>query len=412
LSVNGVKRCKRIYVCIFGDVGTAEAAVKARKYSCRPKAQFEVMPPNDGSHCGTLHFMDISLLKRYISHSGSVLLKYRLLSMASDDDLLHWSVSREECCARIERNRSPIKIVLKTKNDPFFIERWIKHHTKIVGNKNLIIFDNMSDDREVLSVYEEYRDQVEIIRFSGSHNDVHHTLLYRELYRSLARSSEFCIFLDTDEYLILIEDNKYFSDDRIVTFVGGNKGYDLFPSTWLWNVNWSPVQFSCGTEVADLANKLACGKPLIRSDAIPTGYFNHNFQLGSRIFAPPFKTNLFLLHLAHLYPQQRISTNMNKLISRGLARTSDSPESLAQRDDITDGVPAGYVKEIRDFLALDERQTLGKSTLRSGCLELSPNQTISYYSHAERKAIDDFISDPQPAYDSITNHYRLSAVSS
>jgi hypothetical protein len=331
--------------------------------------------------------------------------------MANDHNLLNWSVNREEFCARIERTRSPIKIVLKTKNDPFFIDRWIKHHTKIVGSENLIIFDNMSDDEEVLSVYQRYRDQVAIVRFSGSHNDVHHTSLYRELYRSLARSSEFCIFLDTDEYLILIEDNKYYDDDRIMTFVSGNKNYDLFPSTWLWNANWSAVQFNCGTEATDLANQLACGKPLIRSDTIPTGYVNHNFQLGTEIFAPPFKTNLFLLHLAHLYPQQRISTNMNKLISRGLARADDSPESLARRGDITGEVAAGYAKEIRDLLALNERQNLGSSTLRSGCLELSPNQTVSYYSDAERKAINDFISDPQPAYDSIANHYRLSAVS-
>lgn len=325
--------------------------------------------------------------------------------MASDDSLLHWSVNSEELCARIERTRSTVKIVLKTKNDPFFIERWIKHHAKIVGGENLIIFDNMSDDPNVLSVYRRYRERVEIVRFSGSHNDLHHSLLYKELYRSLARSSEFCVFLDTDEYLILIENDKYYDDDRIITFVSDNKAYDLFPSTWLWNANWSPVQFSCGTGAADLADKLACGKPLIRSDAIPTGYFNHNFQLSSKIFAPPFKTNLFLLHLAHLYPQQRISTNINKLISRGLARADDSPAMFAKRSDITDKVAASYVKEIRDFLALNECQNPGRSTLKPGCLELSLNQTISYYSNVERKAINDFISDPYPAYDAIANYY-------
>jgi hypothetical protein len=331
--------------------------------------------------------------------------------MTHDVGFPSWEANRSEFCARIEKVRSPIKILLKTKNDPFFIERWIAHHMKIVGPESLIIFDNMSDDPEVLSVYRKYRGSINIVRFADRHFNLHHTYLYDDLYRSLAKSSEYFIFIDTDEYLVLIDDDdRYHADDRIPAFVMSNRNYDLFPSTWLLNANWSPTQFSCGTERRDLANDLACGKPLIRSDKIPIGYVNHNFQLGTRLFAPPFRTSLFLLHLAHLIPRQRISSNMNKLAAEGIARPGESPESVAARTDITDEIMAIYVREIRDFLPFDGRTDLSGAALGPGCLELMPNGTVCYYGDAERKLLNGFIADAKPVYDSIADHYRLSSV--
>ena len=326
--------------------------------------------------------------------------------VASGEDFPRWETDWAEFCTRIERDRAPIKIVLKTKNDRFLIERWIRHHVKIVGPENLFIFDNMSDDPDVLSVYREYRDAIGIIRFADRHNNLHHTGLYRDLYRSLAKSSEYFLFLDTDEYFILIENDKYYDDDSILRFVMSNRNFDLFPGTWLWNANWSPQQFNC----SELASNLACGKPLIRSSKMPIGYVNHNFQLSTRLFAPPFKTNLFLLHLGRLFPQQRISTNMNKLIGGGIARPGESPESIVRRNDIADKQMADYVNEIRDCLALEKRTDLGNAPLEAGCLELSSGGSISYYSGAERKALNDFIADPTQAYHSLPHHYWLDAV--
>jgi hypothetical protein len=326
--------------------------------------------------------------------------------VAGGEHFPRWETDSAEFCAQIERDHAPIKIVLMTKNDRFLIKRWIQHHAKIVGPENLIIFDNMSDDPEVLSVYREYRDWIGITRYADGHDNLHHTGLYRDLYRSLAKSSEYFLLLDTDEYLILIEDDKHYDDDSILTFVMGNRNFDLFPGTWLWNANWSPQQFNCG----ELVRNLALGKPLIRSSKIPTGYVNHNFQLSTRLFAPPFKTNLFVLHLGRLFPKQRISTNMNKLIRAGIAHPEETPKSIARRNDIADEMMAGYVNEIRDCLASEERTDLGNAPLDAGCMELSAGGTICYYGAAERKALNDFIADPRQAYDALPQHYRLSAV--
>ena len=330
--------------------------------------------------------------------------------MQSGQDIPRWDADYAAFCAQIERVRSPLKIILKTKNDPFFIARWIEHHLKIVGPENLIIFDNMSDDPEVLSVYREYAGKIAIIKFAGRHNDLHHTGTYKALYDALAQSSAYFLFIDTDEYLVLIEDDTYCDGDCIVKFILENRHYPLFPTVWLWNANWNSRQFLCGTEPAYLANNLALGKPLIRADRIPIGYVNHNFQLGNRLFRPPFKSNLFLLHLAYLIPEQRIATNMNKLIARELVRVGESPETIARRSDITEGDAASYVSGIRDCLALAGRKELGNAALGAGCLELLPNGAISYYSDAERKAINELIAHPRSVYALIPNHYRLSVV--
>ena len=82
----------------------------------------------------------------------------------------HWNEHREECCRAIAGTKATFKILLKTKDDPFLLERWISHHQRIVGPDNIIIFDNMSTNPAVLYLYEKCRDTVRVIRFPGRHN--------------------------------------------------------------------------------------------------------------------------------------------------------------------------------------------------------------------------------------------------
>src|ERR1700690_1579011 len=322
------------------------------------------------------------------------------MAPARGDDISRWESDSAEICDRIGRVRAPIKILLKTKNEPFFIERWIAHHAKIVGPENVIVFDNMSDDPQVLAVYRKWRGEIPIVRFGLGHFclNIHHTYLYGDLYRALAKSCDYFLSLDTDEFLVLMNDDRYYHDDRIVSFVEENSTYDLFPATWLPNANWSAELFNCGPQAVDLARNLACGKPLIRSDKIPTGFSNHTFQLGVRLFAPPFKANLFLLHLSRLNPRQRMTANMNKLVAAAVAAPGQSPETIALRTDITDPIMAGYVDEIRDCLAA-ERAPSGVASLGPGCLKLGNDGAVAYYGEAERDLITDYITDPRPVYD-------------
>ena len=67
--------------------------------------------------------------------------------------LLDWSSAQQQICALIAAHRSQMKIVLKTKDDIFFLPRWVEHHRKIVGEKSLVIFDNGSTNPAVLDFY-------------------------------------------------------------------------------------------------------------------------------------------------------------------------------------------------------------------------------------------------------------------
>jgi hypothetical protein len=325
-------------------------------------------------------------------------------------DIPVWETDRAEICAQLERVRSPIKILLITRNESLFLERWIEHHARIVGLENLVIFDNMSVDPHVLSVYQRYRGRIQIARLKGHYATIFHARAQADLYRSLAKSSDYFLFIDTDEYLVAVENGNYVSDERVAAFVMRNSACDLFPTTWLWNVNWNATQFHCGTRPADLAKNLACGKPLIRASKHPSAYVNHNFQLGTRVFAPPFPSNLFLLHLARLDPRQRIATNLNKLVSDRFAKEGEDIESIAARVATMPPVAAGYVREIRESLAAIERGNAGDAPLDPGCMEFRPDGSLSYYSDVERDLITNFIADPAPAYDEFPEYYRLAGV--
>lgn len=317
-----------------------------------------------------------------------------------------WDDHRAACCRRIEQTFAPLKIVLVTKDDPFFIDRWIAHHIRIVGLDGLVILDNMSGDPRVLSVYAQYGDRLNVIRFSGPHNSAHHSVAFNELYAALASSSDYCAFIDTDEFLILIDGDRHHGGDQVLDFIMRNREHDLFPCPWLLNANWNATQFR-NLEPQHLAHLLACGKPLIRSTKFPAGYVNHNFQLGTNLFRPPFKTGLFLLHLSMLNPQQRIAANVNKLISRQLVQPGEPVEAILARDDITDEVAAFYVQEIRDCLKRVGQTGSEQIGLGPGCIELLADGRIGFFSETERTALATYIADPTHIYSLISGRYRL-----
>ena len=71
----------------------------------------------------------------------------------------------------------------------------------------------------------------------------------------------------------------------------GNDTADVFPGTWLPNVDWRDTRFVCGYEFDQLANGIAWGNPILRSKAKLTGLMDHNIQLDQTLFGTPLKTN-------------------------------------------------------------------------------------------------------------------------
>ena len=279
-----------------------------------------------------------------------------------DINLGEWASTKADFCARIPGNKSPLKILLKTKDDPYFLESWIQHHAKVVGLRNLIIFDNMSSNTQVMATYAKYHPHVPIVQFDGNHDALHDTRQYPELYECLKRTCQFYVFLDTDEFLVLLnDDHTYTCDERIVRFLLARERTAVFPGSWLLNVEGSDRRFRVGESLSDFGARLAWGKPITRSNLGVQGWVNHNVQHDKRLFEGDLVPNVFVLHLMWLFPQQRIAANVDKLITLGFASPSDSVEAILAKD--IESLPdtgqrqhaRRFVRELRRLVTRDPR---------------------------------------------------------
>ena len=121
----------------------------------------------------------------------------------------HWTHDKARICAELAERRGPLTICLKTKDEPYFLERWITHHANIVGLRNLVIFDNMSTNEAVWSIYDRFRRELLLVQFEGYCDALHVVAHYRELYEALKESTAFFAFLDTDELLVRVENDAF-----------------------------------------------------------------------------------------------------------------------------------------------------------------------------------------------------------
>jgi hypothetical protein len=321
--------------------------------------------------------------------------------LRSTANYLHWDADRRACCAAIKRTRATFKILLKTKDDPVLLERWIAHHRDIVGDGNIVIFDNMSNDDAVFRIYEAYRHVVNVFRFEGYCDLVHDVSSYPELYRALAESAEYFAFVDTDERLVLFAEDRWRGGRILSRFIEENRSADAFPATWLDNVDWSATRFRCNTDFDGLAGAIAWGKPILRATANLRGFLNHNIQLDQSLFTAPFRTNFFVLHLKNLFPEQRISANVNKLVARRFARAGESAEAICRRDlaAVGDVNTTRYVEEIRRLMPLRGQGARNAGPIDAGCLELRQDHSIGYFSEREKALVNGLIDDPRAAYE-------------
>jgi hypothetical protein len=314
----------------------------------------------------------------------------------------HWRTSRVEFLARVAADKSRLKILLKTKDDPYFLEPWIQHHARIAGLGNLVIFDNMSTNAQVLSIYEQYRDRVPIIQYDGHHDAIPHSKHYPAMYDCMKQSCEFYAFLDTDEFLVLIDGDTCACDERIVAFLDAHPDTNAFPASWLMNVTGSDRRFNVGRSVPDLLRTLVWGKPVVRSRRRPDGLINHNIHAAQLLLAGDIVPNLFVLHMVNLFPQQRIDANVRKLISFGYASRDDTIETMLEKnaEDHPDrkSIPTikWWLKEMRSCLERVRSGDQPGGTLPRGCIELTEDGRVLSAGAAEANALTTFLTGAQP----------------
>lgn len=232
--------------------------------------------------------------------------------------VLDWEQDVDRIVEHISHN-STLKICAKVLDEPLLLETWISHHAQIVGPENLIIADNGSTDARILSIYERLPRNILVFRFSGPHNQIHWHPRFSKMFSALRESCKYFSFIDVDERLVWYEDGELRSDGSIVALFERHRPSGITPATWIVNRLNSFDTFSLRDRNGhpELVRNLRWGKPIFPARLIADQAGIHSAQYDNYDFTTAFGTRLFLLHLTQ-FPERRISTNRNKLESRGV----------------------------------------------------------------------------------------------
>ena len=301
-------------------------------------------------------------------------------------NLLCWEKNRDAICDAIRKKESFLKIILKTRDDPVLLERWIKHHASIVSEENIIILDNVSVDS---SVIKSYRDHSGILsfQFSGYHNYVHDSRYYPEFYAALKASCTYYIFLDTDEFVTWVHGDQFYNGADVLHCIKEYSNGRCYAGTWLRNLIGYDDRFYAFSKEY-LMDGLLWGKPLIAAQVdIACPLVIHNEHLiSANVISANTPPQLFILHLNRLDPLQRIRVNLYKLRVYGVYVGEEDLGELLATDTslIEDQNQRIYTNEIQTLaqLPLGFKEELGMSVrfCEDGSLQFSDERTKLIFS--------------------------------
>ena len=105
---------------------------------------------------------------------------------------------------------------------------------------------------------------------------------------------------------------------------------------------------------------------------------------------------MFILHMAQLYPAQRIDSNLNKLRARNCIGEDATAEFAAEmKVDLTDDPNINiYVSEIRDLMRESGKQVADPEHLKEGCIKLDVDGKIVYNSDLEADLLHRYLELP------------------
>ncbi|MCM8738909.1 glycosyltransferase family 2 protein [Azospirillum sp. A1-3] len=308
--------------------------------------------------------------------------------------IFDWNNDRDRVVERISEIKTDLKIILKTKNDPFFLEWWLDHHENIVGKGGIVIFDNESTDDEVMSIYKKREGELTVVRFSGLHNRIHDSSLFPELYQSLQKSCQFYCFLDTDEFMMRTDGETWSANYKIIEFLKSNfsSGARVFNTIWLYNQIGSRNIFCCGSDPMAMNDGLLHGKPIISSDTVIHEFTNHNMQLRPEHIDGVAPYEIFILHYTRLSSHQRIRANMEKLLARGAVSASMTPEDISKMDCSKFDDPNVFFYASEITARLSNRDLFSsESEITPGAMILHEDGMVSFFGASEKDMFKSYI---------------------
>jgi hypothetical protein len=212
----------------------------------------------------------------------------------------------------------PLKIVLKTKDEDFLIESWLEYYKNLVGEENIIIYDDHSTSTHVLDTYSKYK-KVDIRKMPKEFAHFHGLHTYLELREEMKQACMYYTIIDTDEFLCFFDhDKKTIDNSKVLDFISANNHRDVFPTTWIFNMYHGSC-FKKLTDVRDFNFELSTvnvdlGKAIASSSGRAGENIGHNISTAtntSNKVKMQSCPELLLLHTNHVNWESRIKTRIN-----------------------------------------------------------------------------------------------------
>ena len=298
-----------------------------------------------------------------------------------------WPHHKDEIVKQIIARPGFLKIVLKIRDELHFLTEWLEHHKEIVGLENIIIFDNSSSDFQLGDFYKSLPDEVVVARFHTIHNLIHKVEEFPDLYDALSKSSSYFIFLDADEFLVMVNESLDVTRRDIVDAIRASSEFSIMPTIWLNNGVGSRVLYECFSS-DQLGGMLYAGKPIIRSAEALSGWLLHNYHMDRRSFSNDVPLRFFVQHRLNLFPERRIEATITKMAAVALIPERWTAEQILRHDfsAVTDPGLYRYLNDLKKFV-----NGYSVSTFGTGFINMSIGRKIEFYSQSEFATFDEFL---------------------
>lgn len=331
----------------------------------------------------------------------------RGMAFASVDDAYRdWMAhGRSAGLAYAPGKNTYLKIMLKVKDEPELIVKWIEHHAAIVGYHNLVIMNCGSVNAHFLEILHGYRDRVLILDYDQYYDKLSFPGTNVALFSLLARNCKYLTILDADEFLFGYRDGTIAREHAAAIVREGRQA--IYAGTWITNamppqeapggdIDFdSPITFSL--DPASLRDGTFAGKSVMLAPLVfEIGYIGHNLHLRdtiSRLEAGSFG-QLLVFHLATLGPALVRSRALKHLHAKGIV-----PADMA-------------AAEVEGYLA----QRLAGGDLDAAALEYvnrylaTPAPGQPPYLHTRLLADDSRGPEPQPALAAALAHFDFAGL--
>lgn len=315
-----------------------------------------------------------------------------------------WGRDNARVAALARSRPGLVKIILKTRNEGLLLERWLRHYLAIVPEgEPIIILDHMSTDRDVWDIYGRYADRIMLVQYDGHVDSAHSLAKFGDLYRAVWDSCAFYALLDTDEFLYFHDGARLVGGSGVLSPLERHGGAGVFTSLVLHNVYKRDDAFYCSEQSAPSC--LPPGKPLLNAAlmrerlTMPVG---HNFDLPVRLLEGA-RLGFVLLHMTHLSREQRIKTNIQKLVNFGMLKAGMPIAGIMRLE--LDGIPPSpvrtYLEELQRLMRIDDEEAETRQCLLRDHIEIAGDGSLSFFPASMEPAFSRMVDPAVSFFDAI-----------